>query len=95
MVRGWAKVCLRHLGHMTKMAATPIYGKNSSKTDLHQLLYVHVALGPIKVCSNEHPRLTLTYFTATSNLFSYSLRVYMGKLVESHFKGKTYSKRPE
>ena len=24
-------VCLRHLGHMTKMAATPIYGKNPSK----------------------------------------------------------------
>ena len=25
------KVCSRHLGHMTKMAATPIYGKNPSK----------------------------------------------------------------
>ena len=23
--------CARHLGHMTKMAATPIYGKNPSK----------------------------------------------------------------
>ena len=23
--------CSRHLGHMTKMAATPIYGKNPSK----------------------------------------------------------------
>ena len=29
-VRG-AKVCLGHLGHMTKMAAMPIYGKNPSK----------------------------------------------------------------
>ena len=28
---GGAKVCLRHLGHMTKMAAMPIYGKNPSK----------------------------------------------------------------
>ena len=28
---GGAKVCSRHLGHMTKMAATPIYGKNPSK----------------------------------------------------------------
>ena len=28
---GGTKVCLRHLGHMTKMAATPIYGKNPSK----------------------------------------------------------------
>ena len=24
-------ICLRHLGHMTKMAATPIYGQNPSK----------------------------------------------------------------
>ena len=29
-VRG-TKFCLQHLGHMTKMAATPIYGKNPSK----------------------------------------------------------------
>ena len=28
---GGTKVCSRHLGHMTKMAAMPIYGKNPSK----------------------------------------------------------------
>ena len=28
---GGTKVCSRHLGHMTKMAATHIYGKNPSK----------------------------------------------------------------
>ena len=28
---GGTKVCSWHLGHMTKMAATPIYGKNPSK----------------------------------------------------------------
>ena len=28
---GGTKVCSRHLGHMTNMAATPIYGKNPSK----------------------------------------------------------------
>ena len=28
---GETKGCSRHLGHMTKMAATPIYGKNPSK----------------------------------------------------------------
>ena len=28
---GGTKICSRHLGHMTKMAATPIYGKNPSK----------------------------------------------------------------
>ena len=28
---GGTKFCSRHLGHMTKMAATPIYSKNPSK----------------------------------------------------------------
>ena len=28
---GGTKFCSRHLGHMTKMATTPIYGKNPSK----------------------------------------------------------------
>ena len=28
---GGTKVCSQHLGHMTKMAALPIYGKNPSK----------------------------------------------------------------
>ena len=28
---GGTKFCSRHLGHMTKMAATPIFGKNHSK----------------------------------------------------------------
>ena len=28
---GGKKFCSRHLGHVTKMAATPIYGKNPSK----------------------------------------------------------------
>ena len=28
---GGTKVCSQHLGHMTKMASTPIYGKNPSK----------------------------------------------------------------
>ena len=29
---GGTKFCSRHLGHITKMAATPIYGKNPSKS---------------------------------------------------------------
>ena len=45
---GGTKVCLRHLGHMTKMAAMPIYGKNPSKNillhnrqdDFHETWYV-------------------------------------------------------
>ena len=47
----------------------------------------YVALGPwaIIVCSNDDPKLTLTYFfTARSNLVS--------KLLESHLMEETYSK---
>ena len=46
------KVCSGHLGHMTKMAATPIYGKNPSKNLLlrnqraSDLGPWYVALGP-------------------------------------------------
>ena len=39
--------CSRHLGHMIKMAATPIYGQNTSKSsspepaaDFHETWYV-------------------------------------------------------
>ena len=40
------KVCSRHLGHMTKIGAIPIYGKNPSKiffsrqADFHETCYV-------------------------------------------------------
>ena len=67
------------LCHMTKMAAMPIYGKNLKKNLLHwnqkadDLESWHVAsgarVGPS--CSNDDPGLTLTYFTARSNLVPY------------------------
>ena len=68
--------CSRHLGHMTKMAATPIYGKNPSKIFFFRtggpiftkLGMQHRGLQPIIVCSNDDPGVTLTYFTASSNL---------------------------
>ena len=68
--------CSRHLGHMTKMAATPIYGKNPSKIFFSrtggpiftELGMWHRGLQPIIVCSNDDPGVTLTYFTARSNL---------------------------
>ena len=43
---GGTKVCSPHLGHMTKMAATPIYGKKPFKNlrnrraDFHETWYV-------------------------------------------------------
>ena len=88
------------LGHMTKMAATPIYGKNPLKifswTKGPKTLWLgmqHWGLGPIIVCSNDDPRLTLTYFTARSNLVSKAL--IWGKLLESHLMEETYRKWPE
>ena len=73
---GGTKVCSRPLGHMNKMAATPIYGKNPSKiffsrTGLPIFMKLgiqHRGLQPIIVCSNDDPGVTLTYFTARSNL---------------------------
>ena len=60
----------RHLGHMTKMAATPIYGKNPSKifySRTDRLIFTklgmqHQGLQPIIVCSNDDPGMTMTYF---------------------------------
>ena len=72
---GRTKVFSRQLSHMTKMTATPIYVKTLQKSfspepaDFHETWYV--ALGtpqPIIVCSNDDPGVTLTYFTARSNL---------------------------
>ena len=98
---GRTKVCSGHLGHMTKMAATPIYGKNPSKIFFSRtkgpmtlwLCMSHWGLGPIIFCSNDDPRLTLIYFTARSNLVSYAF--IWGKLLESHLMEETYSKWPE
>ena len=61
---------------MTKMAAMPTYGKNPLKIFFsgtgrpismkHGMK--HRGLQPIIVCSNDDPLVTLTYFTAGSNL---------------------------
>ena len=61
---------------MTKMAATPIYGKNPSKIFFSgtgrqistKFGMKHRGLQPIIVCSNDDPRVTLTYLMARSNL---------------------------
>ena len=42
--------------------------------------------GPIIVCSNDDPRLTLTYFTARSNLVPYAF--IWGKTVRKSFNGR-------
>ena len=63
-------------GHMTKMAAMPIYGKNPlkiffSRTRKPMTLGLgiwHWGCWAYQVCSNNDPRLTLTYLTSRSNL---------------------------
>ena len=90
---GGMKVCLRGLGHMTKMAATPIYGKNPSRIfsrteRANDLVAWYVALGTRAhhSCSNDDSRLTLTYFTARSNSVPYAF--IWGKTVRKSFKGR-------
>ena len=73
------KVCINGPGHMTKMAAIPIYGKKTfknllSRTGSPMILKLgiqHRALELYEVYINGGPGLTLTYFTAGSNLVVY------------------------
>ena len=65
---------LRNPGHMTKMAAMPIYGKNLSKIFFSRiggpistkLGMKHQWLKDYNVNINHDPAMTLTYFTARS-----------------------------
>ena len=61
---------------MTKMAATPIYGKNSLKSSSQDPegrwpWELVCSIGNVRltqVSSNDDPRLTITYLTSRSNL---------------------------
>ena len=72
------KICYHDPGHMTKMAATPIYGKNPSKIFFSRtggLIFTklgmkHRGLLLIIVYINDDAGVTLTYFTAWSNLIT-------------------------
>ena len=84
---GETKVCSNSPGHMTKMAAMPIYGKNLKEIFLSgtkrlmtlKLSMHHRVLEYYQVCSNDDPGLTLIYFTARSNLVSYAFVWEKGK----------------
>ena len=62
-------------GHITKMAAMPIYGKNPLKTIfpgttwqiLIKLCMKHQRPKPFIICANYDPGSTLTYFMARSD----------------------------
>ena len=70
-----AKINAKYFGHMTKMTATPIYGKDHLKIFSRNRRPMTLGLGmwhwgcvAYQVCSNDEPKLTLTYFTSRSNL---------------------------
>ena len=87
---GGTKVCSNGPGHMTKRAAIAIYGKNLKKiffsgTKRPMTLNLgmhHRVLEYYQVCSNDDPGLTLTYFTARSNLVPYAFVWEKGKTVD-------------
>ena len=65
---------VKDLGHMTKMADMPIYGKNlknifsgTKRTMTLKVGMLHWVLEYYQVCSNDVCGMTLTYFTAMSN----------------------------
>ena len=64
---GGTKVCINGPGHMTKMAAMPIYGKNLKNLLLQNQKSYDIETWHIFYI-NDDPGLTLTYFTARSNL---------------------------
>ena len=76
-------------GYMTKMAAMPIYGKNiiffffgTKKPITLKFGMQHSVLEYYQVCSNDDPWLTLTYFTARSNLVPYDFVLEKGKTMD-------------
>ena len=76
---GRTKVYSNGLGHMTKIAAMPIYGKSlknlllwHQKADDLESWYAALVLENYYVCSNDDPGLTMAYFTRRSNLVPYA-----------------------
>ena len=86
---GGMKVCSNGPGHMTTMAAMPIYGENLksifSRTKQPMTLNIgmqHRILQTYQVCSNDNPGLTLTYFMARSNLVPYAFVWEKGNIMD-------------
>ena len=83
---GGMKVYSNSPGHMTKMAAMPIYGKNLKKIFSEtkrqmplKLGMQHWVLEYYQICSNDDPGLTLTYLWQGQ---IWSLMLLCGKMVK-------------
>ena len=86
---GEMKICSNGPGHMTNMAAMPImvktFKKIFSETKQPMTLKVgmwHRVLKYYQVCSNDNLGLTLTYFTARSNLVPYAFVWEKGNIMD-------------
>ena len=83
---------IRNPGHMTKMAAMPIYGKNPSQIFFSRtsgpistkLGMKHRWLKHYNVHINRDPVMILTYFTARSTLVANAFE--WGKILKCHLK---------
>ena len=77
-----AKIYAKYFGHMAKVAATPINGKTPFKNLLLQnqkaqdlgTWYVALGMWAYQICSNDDPKLTLTYLTSRSNFLPKTLK---------------------
>ena len=85
-----AKIYTNCFGHITEMADMPIYSKNPLKIFFSRtsrlidilIRYVHFGYVAYQVCSNDDPRLTLTYLTSRSNCFPLHLSwIFFEKLI--------------
>ena len=89
---------INNLGHMTKMAAMPIYGKTPSKiifSETNRLIsrklgVRHRWLKYSNVYINHDPVTTLTKFMARSTWVAYASE--LGKLLKCHLKEKANRK---
>ena len=88
---------INDLGHMTKMAAMPIHGKNPSKIFSETNGLISMKLGVkqrwlkyYNVYINHDPVMTLTQFMARSTWVAHAIE--LGKLLKCHLKGKTCRK---
>ena len=84
---GGTKVFSNGPGHMTKMATTSIYGKKKIFTGTKRPMTLkldmqHRVLENYQFYSNNDPGLTLTYFTARSNLVPYGFVWEKGKTMD-------------
>ena len=87
-----------HVGHMTKMAAMPIYGKNPSSIFFSgtkplismKLCVKHRWLQYYSVYKNHNCVMTLNKFMAMSTWVAHAFE--WGKLIKCHLKGKASRK---